>query len=395
MTTGEAPPSIRIVQNAVLVAGRDGLDASSGQAVGDPVPLRQPLRRIGVRTADGTPDPLASVRYRNRFVRAHAAPFAPPDASTEDTPTLAGLSIFGGVIGPQFGHQVTQSLGRLWLADQFPTARIVFLAANLGFDRLPGYVTDLVRALGVANRLELITRTTICETLALGPDICNLERRPSVQPQFLDWRARHDPVSDRLDADLDLYVSRSGLGLANGQFLQETALEHALAAQGYQVFHPQDATIAVQAATYRRARRVIFADGSAAHLWSLFAHPKAKVAIVLRRPPDRHFAAWFRAIGPKPAMLDHGIADFTRRGEGNQRSVGLVDLRAVWDRLRDLGFHDDPAQIGPSKADLRDWLAAFSGRKTPFPRPPFALDDRSRALLGLRNRITIRPHALT
>ena len=74
---------------------------------------------------------------------------------------------------------------------------------------------------------------------------------------------------------------------------------------------------------------------------------------------------------------------------------GLVDLRAVWDRLRDLGFHDDPAQIGPSKADLRDWLAAFSGRKTPFPRPPFALDDRSRALLGLRNRITIRPRALT
>ena len=377
-------PHAETLQDAVLVAGPAGLEAPM-----DAPSANLPLKRIGVRLADGSAAPLGRCTYRNRHIGV--AETAPP---LGDLPRLSGTSIFGGVVGPQFGHMVTQSLGRIWMADQAPEARLVFLAANLGFAELPGYFIDLLRSFGVRNPVELVTAPVVCDRLLIGPDLCNLEHRPCVSPAFHAWRAQHKAALPK-DKLIDLYVSRSGLSLDHGQFLQETVLEAALEANGYTLFRPEQASIAVQIDTYLRARRVIFADGSAAHLWSCFARPDALATVLLRRPVDRHFAAWFRyADCPLPSYLDFGLADIFRRGEGPRRSVGVLDLQGVWRALRESGFHEDTHDIGSDRTEIAAWLSGLEGHKGRLPDPPFPLDPRSQALIALRTRIHLRESAL-
>lgn len=169
-------------------------------------------------------------------------------------------------------------------------------------------------------------------------------------------------------------------------------LEAALEAVGYQVYHPERHPIDRQIAVYSAARHLIFADGSAAHLWSLFAQRDQKVAIILRRLPDRYFVRWFRALDcPAPDYIDCGIADFRSRSDGPGRSVTLLDLQAVWDRLRGLGFHNDPRRIGPPRVQLEGWVATLSPRFADPGAPPFELDPRSRALIDRRKRVALRP----
>ena len=380
MTAGLNTLHAETLRDAVVVAGPAGLEGPL-----DAPSANMPLKRIGVRLADGSAAPLGRCIYRNRHIGLPET--APP---LKDLPRLRGTSIFAGVVGPHFGHMVTQSLGRLWLADLEPDARLVFLAANLGFADLPGYFVDLLRSFGVVNPVELVTAPVICDRLLLGPDLCNLEHRPCISPAFHAWRAQHKAALPE-DGLIDLYVSRSGLSLDHGQFLQETVLENALEANGYTVFRPEQASIAVQIDTYLRARRVIFADGSAAHLWSCFARPDALASVLLRRPLDRHFAAWFRSADcPRPGYLDFGMADIARRGEGGGRSVGVLDLQGVWRALRKGGFHDDPQDIGTPRAEIDAWLSGLVGHKGRLPAPPFPLDPRSEALMALRTRIHLR-----
>jgi hypothetical protein len=305
---------------------------------------------------------------------------------------MPGVSIFGGVMGHAFGHQVTQSVGRLWAAALAPGAPILFLPETLSFKRIPGYFIDLVRSLGVVNDLRLVTAPTLCDELLVPEDACNLDLRPCTTPFFRRWLADRRPLPQD-EPGADIYVSRSRLALDSGQFLQEEPLERALAVAGYRVVHPEQLSITAQLDTYAQARRLIFADGSAAHLWSFAARPDQKVAIILRRPRDRKFARWFRSfdVAP-PAYLDHGIADFWRRGEGPARSVALLDLQALWQALRAHGFHDAAPPPGPDRAEAEAWLSRLvPPRLAAGAVPSFALDQRSLDLIGLRSRFSIRP----
>jgi hypothetical protein len=385
-----APPDLPLqetVAQAVLVAGWSGLP----EGVYDGTPVHRAERfslvRSGVRRSDGSAVVLAATAHRNRRFAAVETCNLP--ASRQHIP---GLAIFGGVIGPAFGHQITQSIGRLWAGALAPKAPILFLPERLSFRSIPRHVLDLARALGVQNDLHLVTEPAQCEQLLVPAEVCNLDFRPCTTPYFRDWLARNRPEPPP-EPGPDLYVSRSGLPLDNGQYLQENLLETALQRSDYRVIHPERLTIAEQLAAYRAARRLIFADGSAAHLWSFAARPGQKVAIVLRRQRDRKFARWFRSFdAAPPAYLDHGLADFWRRGEGPSRSLSLLDLQGLWQSLREGGYHDDPASLGPARATVEAWLAVL-----PLPRfsmtlsPPFDLDQRSLELMALRSRCARRP----
>ena len=383
----DLPPDCHLVRNAVLIAGTDAADGQPADAVDAQRNPQLMLRGLGVRQADGTLAPQSVCHYRNRL-RPISANTSVPLPNPEQR--LEGLSIFGGLVGPQFGHMVTQSLGRLSICSRFPQARVVFLAEQLGFQVLPYYFVALLRAVGVTNPVQLVSASTRCEQLLIAPDLCNLQRRPCVSPAFLNWLDESRPAADLGPGD-DLYVSRSALSLAHGQFLQETELEAALARSGYDIFHPEQAPIAEQVSRYRNARRILFADGSAAHLWSFFSRPDAKVAIILRRPPSSTFRAWFRSAGcPRPSYLDFGMADFGNRRDIGSRGVGLLDLSALWVALRDLEFHDDPDGIGIPRAQVLRWLAGLHGHQGRIPKPDFPLDPRSMALIGKRRRVSLR-----
>ncbi|WP_160147723.1 glycosyltransferase 61 family protein [Tabrizicola flagellatus] len=377
------PPGCVLIRDAILVAG---LDAAANRD-GTDRPDRINLRGQGVRCADGSGIRHGGSSYRNRLLQPDTtAPLPQPAA------TLDGLSIFGGIAGPQFGHLVTQSLGRLTACDRFPEARLVFIAEQIGFDALPGYFLELLAHLGIRNPVQLVGASTRCEALILPQDLCNLERRPCVATAYRRWLDRFRGQPDASGGE-DLYVSRGALGLDLGQFLEENVLETALRRNGYSIFHPETVPIGEQIRRYRAARRIIFADGSAAHLWSLFARPDSRAAVILRRPPYRHFQAWFRSAGsPKPVFLDFGLADLSSPGRPGA-TVGVLDMPAVWAALRDGGFHDDPQPVGTPRDRLTGWLSASGERTGRIPRPDLALDARSLALIAARRRFTLRETA--
>lgn len=374
------------LRETLILAGRAALEGAVPLRSDEAFLNRLPLRPSGILQADGTGHPLGVSLYRNRrFAPRRVGPRPDPEDRIE------GPAILGGVVSQHFGHVVTQSLGRLWAGELLPNAPILFLPETAGVTALPGYLADLARGLGVDNPLRLVARPTSVAELLVPQDVCNLSHRPTVTPFFLDWLARRrtQPVSAPSGR---LYVSRSRLGPQHGQYLQEQVLEAALAASGYTIFHPQEHPVAVQVRAYMAAGELVFADGSPAHLWSLVAQPGQRAAVILRRPRDRQFARWFRSLDcARPDYLDNAVADFWRRGDGPGRSIALLDLQAVWDRLHILGYHDEPRPIGIDAARLADWVATLPPRRRGPLEPPFPLDPLSHKILALRRHAALRP----
>lgn len=360
---------ITTLTEATLLAGAATLPGLSAADRLNPAHGNVPLKGIGVRTASDEVAEHGTDVYRHRLT----TPICVAGLDREPD-VFGGAAIYGGVMGPQFGHVVSQSVGRLWTAERLePDLPILFLNANPGFDRLPDYFVDLVRVLGIANPIHLVTAPTRVATLHLGPDLCNLERRPTADPQFLDWLWRHQPVV-QVDQHLQLYISRSRMGPRAGQYLQEVRLEEALAAEGYRIIHPETLSISQQIAMYQRARRLIFADGSALHLWSLFAAAEQDAAIILRRPWLRNFRFWFRSFNRAPVrVLDRIVANFLGTGAAGRQPVALLDMEALWQDLGDAGFHSGTRQLAGAEA----WLGRGAAE-------PFDWDPASAALLAMR-----------
>ncbi len=378
-------PSYEYLSAPTLVAGKSALPYQLPESTDESYRSRVPLLHSGVVQADASHHPLAHSIYRHRRFTPDPAVSLP---QTENR--LEGPSIFGGIVSMHFGHVLTQSLGRLWAHELSPTAPIVFLPETLRVTELPGFLTALIRSFGIQNPLMLMPHSVICEHLLIPQDICNLSHRPAAQPFFRDWLKRHRPAVLGEQAGR-LYVSRSRLGLQQGHYLQERLLEVALIANGYDVFHPQEHSLSEQISAYSKANQLIFADGSAAHLWSLAAPGGQDVAVVLRRPRDRAFVNWFRSLDcGRIHYIDCVIADFGKRGDGPGRSVALLDMAAVWSQLRTLGFHQDSRQIGIERARLDAWVAALPRR---FRWPlgvPFDLDQLSLQILSLRRHVNLR-----
>lgn len=236
----------------------------------------------------------------------------------------------------------------------------------------------------MTNPVRLLDKSVTVENLIVPQDLCNLHRRPSIAPAFAEWLAsRRPPVI--LDPDLALYVSRSGLASSRGQFLQERSLEAALTAEGYRIVHPETLPIEEQINLYLRASRLIFADGSAVHLWSLFGHPDQRAALILRRPRDPHMVRWFDGLpGLALSFHDNRIADFSHRGDPSGKSTALLDLQALRSDLRQAGYHRSATSPGQPRAMLDVWIAAVIAGQPALDALPFEIDDHSRALLASR-----------
>ena len=139
------------------------------------------LNGVGVRRADGGVARFGTDIYRHRRsrpirVRQLRAPVG----------ILPGQVIHAGVIGQDFGHQLTQSLGRLWAGAEFPAATLAFVGATPSFPALPDYFVTVMRTLGIGNPVRLIDAPVRVEELVVPQDLCNLHRRP-LDPHIKRW----------------------------------------------------------------------------------------------------------------------------------------------------------------------------------------------------------------
>jgi hypothetical protein len=146
------------------------------------------------------------------------------------------------------------------------------------------------------------------------------------------------------------FVSRARWPM--GRFAGESYFDQAFAAIGVAVFHPERVDLQTQFQFYRRARRLIFSEGSALHALQLLGHIDADIIVLARRPRSRMAAASLR---PRARSLSYvqaargviyGLTASGRPQEPGGVSVlhesrfiaGLralgVDLTPVWDWQR-------------------------------------------------------------
>lgn len=267
------------------------------------------VQAAGVLHADGRHCPEGALWRKWRpLTTAPAMPAGEP-------PVLEGRWIWGGVLWQHFGHFLAESTGRLWAIPRVPEADgILFVPKRPGVgDQVAGFQRGFVDQLARGLTIRVATEPLRVEQLivpgqgfGLGPIIRGTDvYRAAVQERFGADIPAEGPER--------LYVSRSALGVGRGGLIGETRLEEYLAAEGYEIFHPQKHPMEVQVARYKAARQVIGAEGSALHMFAMVARPHQQVAVVLRR---RSSASNF---------IEQHIESF-----GGRAPLAVQALRRIW-----------------------------------------------------------------
>lgn len=333
---------------------------------------------FGVYDAAGHPLPDTGISTPDWTARPEPQAIPPAEAMR-----LFGPALFAGIADKQFGFILLNAIGRLWALEHLPPETVILLAAK-PVAAPPGYgfVPVLMRALGLTNPVMITRGDVICEELHTAEERFGESRGGVGTPEFYDWLDRRWPAADPPDPERRIYVTRGRLGPATGRFACEDWLEALLAAEGYEIYAPEAHPISHQIATFRSAGRIIFAEGSALHLFSLLRRPAQRSAVILRRPalpavmmrqmadragtPTQPIAA-IREIWWPPLRGEHlglSVLDFPALG-AELAKAGLIEAGARWqDPPRDETEASLRAGLAPGEALIADagradWLRAM------------------------------------
>ncbi|WP_420585171.1 glycosyltransferase 61 family protein [Ruegeria sp.] len=263
---------------------------------------------------------------------------------------VQGPVLFAGLALEQFGHVLINSLGRLWALQHLPPeTRLLFIPKRSEEPEKYRHTASVLRWLGFSGEFLLARTDTTFEELYTCPDIFGERYGGQGLPGFYTWLDGRLPVAQDIDSDLKLYVTRSGLGHNVGRYACEDHLEHQLRRQGYRIVAPETLGLAEQTHLFRSAGKLIFAEGSALHLYALMNRPEQNCAVIKRReslPPlissqliDRtgrgpHIVDAIRDVFWPPVRSDHlsvSVLDFDKLG-ADLENVGLIDRSLGWDR---------------------------------------------------------------
>ena len=338
----------------------------------------------GVYDASGAAVPLA---VHCGGGRRHV-PAPRPDAGPAEH--LSGTWLFGGVFHRHPGHFLTESLGRLWLAPRMAgrLAGVVWLMPGpLGpkaAERAPaiianGFATQMLGLLGIEGPHRGVVAPVTVDRLVVpaqlmmnhgGPPIAgHAAFRNFARALLAASGAADQPGGDRV------YVSRAGLG-TNGRFLLEEHIESTLAQAGWIIMRPETLPVAEQVRVYARASHLVFAEGSAMHLFALVARPSQKAAVIFRRkPPKRKFGLQLRGAGVREVHeidavrgLFAAMAAEDGPGAVPNQAVSLLDFDAVGRALAEAGFLRPGEWISPDPAAID--AAARAMLSSPSDGPP-------------------------
>ena len=257
----------------------------------------------------------------------------PPEAAPRPRDDLAGNWMWGGLLLNHFGHFLTESTPRLWgLAEVSGLDGIVFLHKRNA--EVTEFHRNFLRLMGFDLPIHVVSRATRVERLHVPGQGFGLGRISFGTAKFRDFFRTAFAPEIRAEGPEKLYVSRSALGPRKGGVLGETFLEEHLAAEGYEVFHPQHHPLEVQIARYRAARRIVALDGSALHLAAFACAPHQRVAMIRRRTSSMSNAIVIHLksfSGSDPDVIDAIRADWVLAGRGrvDRFSMGEVDLPVV------------------------------------------------------------------
>lgn len=273
----------------------------------------------------------------------------PGPSPAEPVDTLPGRHLWGGQLWMHFGHFMAESLARIWAYDPADKPdSLVFVLKRPG--RLPvlrSYQKDLLAQLGVDIPITIVTKPTRIERLIVPGQGFGLGTLDTGTPEFRSFFAAHFARDIEPDGPERIYLSRSALGGDEGGVILEEVLEKNLAAEGYEILHPQQHSIARQLAYYKAAKQVVGPDGSAFHLFGFVARPQQQAAVILRRTSSvyKGLKNQIHAFsGREPDVVAAVNADWvpTHKKRPGRYSFGQLDFTRVGTELKGLGYIDRP-----------------------------------------------------
>ncbi len=301
--------------------------------------MRNTSMTCGVVRADG------SFRQMSRTLMSGSRLSGIPD--TSETPfaeTEPGRWMFAGVGRHHFGHFLVETLIRLWAAGYYR-------------DELDGLVVIPHRGVNFANAIDrrfgpflsLLTdglavhlpkHPTRYETLLLPSPGFGPSGWITGTPIFR--REIRSRVSARIrpEGGTKLYISRTKLNKDTKLVDQERRIEELMQVAGYEIFYPEQHSIADQLARYMTAEKIVGAEGSAFHLVPFAMRTGAQVALFQRRH-------WTRAFNAYPAQMEafaeaevtslRTLLPRSRSDESGQENAAL-DFDKLADGLAGAGF---------------------------------------------------------
>ncbi|MEJ6393721.1 FkbM family methyltransferase [Gymnodinialimonas sp. 2305UL16-5] len=294
------------------------------------------------------------------------APLFEPPIPVEPEAELAGTHLFGGIMSWHFGHFLVESLSRLWpLHSQHDDLASVLFVPKGPADKQRSetrFQREVLDIIAPDIPREVLTRPTRVERLIVpeqGFGTAQLETGTAAFRAFIKSRAWPAPNPD---APKCIYVSRADLNpQKKGRIIGDTNLADFLARRGYHVVHPQKLNAHDQLALYRGARRLIFDDGSALHLFGLVAETDQTVASIQRRLPQDGKAVGERQLRSFAEtdlkVFDAVLRDWRpkRADRPTSQSDGELDARHLFEALRGYGATqegDTPEDLGlPTPAE--------------------------------------------
>ena len=200
----------------------------------------------------------------------------------------AGAGFWCGAITDHFGHMVAEFGARIAASSRLDAAApLVFSIQPLAGAAAPAFFWQMIDHLGIdRRRVMLVRKPTRFGRLSVVPQAERPYGGPANRRHLRLMDAINAAASPRPEerADLCIFVSRSRL--PKGNFAGESYLDGVLAAAGVTVLHPETVDLHTQLRLYRRARRLVFSEGSAMLALQLLGHLDADIVVLPRRPGD-------------------------------------------------------------------------------------------------------------
>lgn len=309
-------------------------------------------RPSGVLDADGQ-FVLQSQSWSNSTNPVNTAPSLTDESVVEH---LAGRHIFAGIFYGHFGHFIVESLARLWALDAVEGAvdGLIFTPKQSRVtDHHVRHYQDMFSAFGVNVPVRIAQLPTRVDELIVPAQGFGMHDLIEGSAAFRDYINRHAGKSVPPEGAEKLYISRSKLPPFRGSILGEWKIEEYLAAEGYEIFHPQFATQNQQIAHYRAARKIVGADCSPLHLLGYVGDSGQSAGILTRRSMEigsylvRQLDAfknmkvaeinclvndWLPQPGGRPSRSSWGEADFTQM-HARLLEAGLITNPEPWTPL--------------------------------------------------------------
>ena len=340
-------PVIREVENGIAVPIPGGIETMQPLNCGVLTPDMQ-LVEESITWRDGRPFSL------------------PPRRITEaEIETRPGSMMFAGLLFGHFGHFLVESTARLWAYERLQDRidGIVFLPkVQRRIDHVQNVYTPFLRLLGIEAPIFNLPAPTRFDRLFVPQQGFGMFGMIEGLPEYRHFMRARMGQFIRDDGARKLYISRSALPMQRGGLLGEELIEEYLAAEGYEIFHPQKHDFETQLAAYKSADLIVSPDGSPLHMAALVAKPEAKVAVIARRPDvAAQFTLQFRAFcGIETVTVDalrcHWIPENNARP--SRLSYGELDFSALWRALKDGGLIEGETEWPPMSETRRAEIMA-------------------------------------